>query len=161
MDSLVPSLRLTNLAPSTNYDIQIIGRNVFAQSALSPIVSFMTGPPTPKQSVGSDISNVMCSQSKSTLTRRTNIVCSWNKAPVAPLSISLRCKCSSLTRKPIHIRKIYNSTQASTLTSATFQINRDVATCNIYIKAIYGPPKGTKGHKHPGMMNHIVIIVQA
>jgi hypothetical protein len=161
VDTFSPSLRITNLAPSTNYDFQIIGSNGFAQSAPTPVISFMTGPPTPKQSVASDISNVACKQSKSTLTTRTNIVCSWTKAPVAPLSIALRCKCSSLTRRPIHIRKTYNSTQASTLTSATFQINRDVATCNIYIKAIYGPAKGMKGHKHPGMMNHIVIIVQA
>lgn len=154
------SARISGLTASTSYDIKVVGVNLLGVQGnfnAAPVQTFMTSLPTPKQSVSRDISNVMCAQTISNTTNRVNIVCTWVKSPVNPIVIETSCRCTSPVRRSFRIRRDFKGAQASTVTSVTFQVNRDVATCNIFIKAVY--PTGFINVRKSGKRNHFVVIL--
>jgi len=127
------------LTPSTSYDFVLIG--LFANGVESQFGSvsavFVTGPANPKQNPNIDITNFLCTQVRNNNTNRQNIRCNWNppKPPsnINVIEIETKCRCTSLQRAPVFIRKDL----APATTTALYMVNRDVATCVVWVRAVY------------------------
>jgi len=150
------------LLPATSYDFFVEGINGNGVTSLpSTVTTFVTASGTPKQISSQDINNIQCTPTVNNATNRVNIKCTWNKASPAPpnvlLGVEIKCRCSSLIREAVSIRKDFNASTAPTATSVTFQINRDVATCNIYLKGIFGVSK--TGKHHSGVRHLVTVVV--
>jgi len=130
--------RITNLAPNTAYTVTVQG---FEASGLASFVStpvvFTTSPQDPKLNSTLDIHNVTCVSFKNST--RSVIKCTWLAAsPTPPNHLSIKWRCVSPIREPdSNHKRIYQKKGAATITSVILHVNRDVATCTVYIKAYY------------------------
>jgi len=157
IDTDVPWLVINNLRAATSFDFFVVGFNgLGVESFVSSVLTVVTGASTPKQNPAIDISNVQCAPLVNVNTSRVNIKCTWTAPTKAPVAIEVKCRCVSSVRETVRIRKDITGPAAATATSITFQINRDVANCNIYIKALYG----SLTNKHqPGTRQHVQLVV--
>lgn len=140
------SVRITNLTPSTSYDFAVEG--VLAngvRSILSGTATFVTAAPDPKRDKARDISNIVCNNVKSSTTNRSVIQCSWTAAQDTILELRVKASCVSEIREPNEVRKKLFGTRAQA-TSITLNMNRDVATCEVFIKARYARRLASRHH---------------
>jgi len=158
IDTTDSYLVINNLRAGTSFDFIVVGFNGLGVESLpSDTATFVTGPQTPKQNTALDISNVQCAQTVNVNTSRVNIQCTWSPPPTGRnlYAIEVKCRCVSSVRTTVRIRKDLSGA-ALAANAVTFKINRDVANCNIYIKALYGKPPGKL---MPGTRQHIALVV--
>jgi len=158
VDSFQNSVRVTNLVPSTSYDFIVAGISLQGVESFDSITTtFKTGNARPKQIPQLDLTNIACAPTVNAVTRRVNVACSWtNPTANPPIALELKCRCLSQVREPVRIKKDISGAKAASTQSVVFQINRDVTSCNVYIKAVYAPSKG----KHiQGTRWHLNVVV--
>jgi len=130
--------RITNLAPNTAYTVTVQGFEAsgFGSLISAPVV-FTTSPQDPKLNATLDIHNITCVSFKNTT--RSVIKCSWLPAsPTPPTFLSIKWRCVSPIREPdSNHKRIYQKKGAATITAVILHVNRDVATCTVFIKAHY------------------------
>jgi len=143
------STRITNLTPGTSYNVFVQGEDTAIRvfSANSSVVIMTTDPADPKEDPTLDITNFACSPAVNPISNRGAISCTWTAANSAFPVISLRFKvhCTSTLREPLTIRKNLWGSRAQ-VTSILFAVNRDQATCNVHVKAVYSRRPASRQH---------------
>jgi len=155
------SLIVTPLNPSTSYDFFIQGVNALGvySNFNAFALTVVTSAGNPKQVPSIDITNFQCAQFIANSTGRKDISCTWN-APKPPstlrvVEIETKCRCTSLQRQPVFIRKDL----APAATSSIYIVNRDVATCVIWVRAIYNRAGVTGGRHLYGNRQQTIVIL--
>jgi len=158
VDTFFTSVKIDNLIASTSYDFWLVGyTNLGVESYASVVAVFSTGVSRPKQTLTKDINNIVCVQVKNPTTFRNNVKCTWtNAAPNLPIALRASIRCVSPIRKTRFLRKNYVSTKAPIPTTITWQVNRDVATCSVYLKAKFG---FLMGKRQPGVRHNLIVIL--
>jgi len=143
------STRITNLTPGTSYNVWVQGEDTTIRvfSANSTVVIMTTDPADPKEDPTLDITNFACNPAVNPVSNRGAISCTWTAANSAFPVVSLRFKvhCTSTIREPLTIRKNLWGSRAQ-VTSILFAVNRDQATCNVYVKAVYSRRPASRHH---------------
>jgi len=157
VDTTNPNAVINGLRANTQFEFFVVGFNGLGiRSQPSNLLTLTTGNQTPKQNPLFDISNIQCAQGVNANTSRVNIKCTWTPSPLTAFKIEVKCRCVSSVRETVRIRKDIFGAKAATASSIVFNINRDVATCNIYFKAFYRTPPG---RLQPGARQHIQLVI--
>jgi len=142
--------RVTSLLPATSYDFQVQGILNGVSSLLSATSVFVTAAADPKKDPTRDIRNIACTNIKSTTTRRSVILCTWSAALDPVLELRIKAHCQSPIREPNEVRKHLFGARAQA-TTVTLNLNRDVATCELYFKARYA--------RRPASRHHLTVVM--
>lgn len=142
--------RVTSLLPATSYDFNVEGILNGVTSLLSTTSVFVTAAADPKLVKTRDITNIACTNVKSATTRRSVILCTWTAALDPVLELRVKAHCQSPIREPNEVRKHYFGSRALA-TTITLNLNRDVATCEVFIKARYA--------RRPASRHHLTVIM--
>jgi hypothetical protein len=135
--------RVTNLLPSTSYDFTVVGVTASGLHSLaSTPVTFTTDPTDAKIDPAKDINNIVC-VSAVTSTGRTVINCSWNAAAERLTRLVIKWRCvSEIRENDANKKRLYGN--GAQVTSVTLNVNRDVATCYVFLRAYYARRPATR-----------------
>jgi hypothetical protein len=147
------SVRISNLAPNTNYNITVEGVLANGVRSLPSSISVTTDAADAKIDPALDIRNIACVSAIDPADHnRVEVDCTWTAAATTPSRIAVKVRCVSDIREPLFIRKKFFGARAA-VTSYTFHVHRDVATCNIFFRSYYP--------RRPARRQHLVILVSA
>jgi len=149
--------RVTALLPNTSYAFSVQGVLNGVTSLASTVSFFVTDPADPKLSDNDvtitpkrDITNIACTNVKSTVTNRSVILCTWTAALDTVVELRIKARCTSEIREPDEVRKHLFGSKA-TQTTITLNMNRDVAVCEVFFRARYA--------RRPARRYHLTVIM--
>jgi len=148
---ITTSLRIIGLQPATSYDFVI--QNVLPNGVLSlpsATATFVTAAQDPKANKTLDIHNIVCTNTKNPTTLRSVITCTWAAAADPVVELRIKARCTSIIREPDEVRKHLFGARAQ-VTTVTLNMNRDVATCEVFIKARYA--------RRPASRHHLTVVM--
>jgi len=137
--------RVTALLPATSYDFTVQGVLNGVASLSSTVLTVVTAAADPKLDKTRDISNIACTNVKSTVTNRSVILCTWGAALDTVVELRIKARCTSTIREPDEVRKHLFGSKA-TATTVTLNMNRDVAVCEVFFRARYARRRASRHH---------------
>jgi len=150
--TLQTSGRISGLTPGTDYVFIITGVTAGGIQGLpSAPVTFTT-------SLHTDLSNIVCDSVKDSTTRRAVIQCTWTAASPPPDRLVIKWRCVSVIRLPdSHKKRFFGA--AAAITSVQLNVNRDVATCTVFIHPYYIRQVGPPAIIRPGTRRSVTVIM--